>query len=75
MANDKLTTCLWFDKGDINKLLRGPARIPIWMKAPFLLARGIKKAPLRGKDMSIWLYNALKGMDDSRPPPPAPIQI
>jgi patatin-related protein len=63
---------LWFDKGDIKKLLRGPARLPIWMKAPFLLARGIKKAPLRGKDMSIWLYDALRGMDDSRAAPPAP---
>jgi patatin-related protein len=55
---------LWFDKGDIKKLLRGPAWLPILLKAPFLLARGIKKAPLRGKDMSIWLYDALRGMDD-----------
>jgi patatin-related protein len=54
---------LWFDKGDIKKLLRGPTRLPIWLKAPWLLARGIKKAPLRGKDMSIWLYDALGGMD------------
>jgi patatin-related protein len=55
---------LWFDKGDIKKLLRGPSWLPIVLKAPFLLARGIKKAPLRGKDMSIWLYDALRGMDD-----------
>jgi patatin-related protein len=55
---------LWFDKGDIKKLLRGPAWLPIWAKAPWLLARGIKKAPLRGKDMSIWLYDALRAMDD-----------
>jgi patatin-related protein len=55
---------LWFDKGDIKKLLRGPGWLPIWAKAPWLLARGIKKAPLRGKDMSIWLYDALRAMDD-----------
>jgi patatin-related protein len=62
---------LWFDKGDIKKLLRGPSWVPIFLKAPFLLARGIKKAPLRGKDMSIWLYNALRGMDDGGASPPA----
>jgi patatin-related protein len=55
---------LWFDKGDIKKLLRWPAWVPIWAKAPFLLARGAKKAPLRGKDMSVWLYDALRAMDD-----------
>ena len=55
---------LWFDKGDIKKLLRGPAWMPPWAKAPWLLARGVKKAPLRGKDMSIWLYDALRAMDD-----------
>src|SRR5204863_9283362 len=53
-----------YDNGDIKKLLRGPAWVPIWANAPFLLGRGIKKPPLRGKDMSVWLYDALKGMDD-----------
>jgi patatin-related protein len=62
---------LWFDKGDIKKLLRGPAWLPIVLKAPFLLARGIKKAPLRGKDMSVWLYDALRGMDDGGASPPS----
>jgi patatin-related protein len=62
---------LWFDKGDIKKLLRGPSWLPILLKAPFLLARGIKKAPLRGKDMSIWLYDALRGMEDEGSSPPA----
>ncbi len=61
---------LWFDKGDIKKLLRWPAWIPIWAKAPFLLARGIWKAPLRGKDMSVWLHDALRGMDESGQSPP-----
>src|SRR6266496_4398349 len=54
---------LWFDKGDIKKLLRGPAWIPIWLKTPWLLLQAAKRPPLRGKDMSVWLYDALRSMD------------
>ena len=53
---------LWFDRGEIKQLLRGPSRLPLLVKAPFLLARVAQKPPLRG-DMSVWLYDALKGMD------------
>ena len=55
---------LWFDKGDIKKLLRGPAWIPIWLKTPWLLLQVAKRPPLRGKDMSVWLYDALQSMDE-----------
>jgi patatin-related protein len=60
---------LWFDKGDIKKLVRGPRALPLWLKAPWLLAQGAKKPPLRGKDMSVWLYDALTAMDDAGPTP------
>src|ERR671937_1542094 len=55
---------LWFDKGDIKKLLRGPGWIPIWLKTPWLLLQAAKRPPLRGKDMSVWLYDALRSMDE-----------
>ena len=29
---------LWMEKGDINGLLRGPRRAPLWLRAPGLLA-------------------------------------
>jgi patatin-related protein len=56
---------LWFDKGDITKLVRGPRWIPLLAKAPWLLATGMRKPPLRGKDMSVWLYDALGSMDEA----------
>ena len=60
---------LWFDKGDIKKLLRGPGWIPIWLKTPWLLLQAAKRPPLRGKDMSVWLYDALRSMDEGGPSP------
>jgi patatin-related protein len=68
LAQDALRD-LWFDKAEIKQMLRGPTWVPQLAKAPFLLARGAQKPPLRG-DMSVWLYDALRGMDaDGRTPP------
>jgi patatin-related protein len=60
---------LWLDKGDVKKLLRGPRFIPVFMKALWLLDQLPRKAPLRGKDMSVWLYRALEAMDERGPSP------
>ena len=59
---------LWMERGDIKKLLRGPAFIPAPIRAPFALLgslrkRGQGKPPLRGDLMCRWLLDALRGMD------------
>jgi patatin-related protein len=59
---------VWFDRGDMTQLTIGPQKIlgiPISWKAkvPFLVRRALKRSPLRGDDMSRWLYGALTEMD------------
>jgi patatin-related protein len=54
---------LWLNRGDIKQLLRGPGWLPLLLKAPWLLATARKKPPLKGDDMSEWLYGALSDMD------------
>ena len=44
------------------------SRIPWWARAPWLLARARRKAPLHGDSMSVWLYDALEDMDKERTP-------
>lgn len=55
---------LWLTRGDIKQLLRGPGWVPLLLKAPWLLATARKKPPLKGDDMSRWIYGALRDMDD-----------
>jgi patatin-related protein len=55
---------LWFDKGDIAKLLRGPSWLPLRLRAGWVLATPGKGAPLRGDSMSHWLFDALAAMDE-----------
>lgn len=47
--------------------------LPISWKAklPMLLMRAPKRPPLRGDDMSRWLYRALTDMDEAAPDPPS----
>ncbi len=53
---------LWFEQGDIKNLLEWPTWIP-W-KLRFLgMAVGRRKPPLRGGDMTRWLYGALRDMN------------
>ena len=65
---------LWFDRGDMNELLDFPRKIlgiPLkfqW-KAPFLIPRALRRSPLRGQEMTKWLYDALVGMDTGAPSP------
>jgi patatin-related protein len=79
---------LWFNDGDMNQLVIGPrkvAGIPISWKAkiPLLLKRALKRSPLRGNDMAIWLHQALGKMDadppnggaDSLLPPGHPLDL
>ncbi len=62
---------LWLDRGNIKKLARLPTWIPLAARAPVLLAQLKRKPPLRGREMSVWLYDALRSMDDSGPAPAA----
>ncbi len=55
---------LWLSRGDIKGLLRGPGWVPLALKVPWLLATARKKPPLKGDDMSKWIYGALRDMDD-----------
>src|SRR5437868_6087908 len=59
---------LWFEKGDMNELVIGPRKllgVPLsWKrKLPMLLLKAVRRSPLRGDDMSRWLYGALEQMD------------
>ena len=54
---------LWFKRGDIKVLLRGPSWVPALLKVPFLLAGAVKKPVLRGDAIAVWMYDALRDMD------------
>ncbi len=59
---------LWFDRGDMNELVVGRRKllgVPLsWkVKLPLLLRKAVHRSPLRGDDMSRWLYDALAQMD------------
>ena len=54
---------LWLSRGDIKQLVRGPGWMPLLVKAPWLLATTRKTPPLKGDDMSRWIYGALRDMD------------
>lgn len=53
---------LWFEKGDIKVLLEWPTWIP-WPLRFVAMAVARRKPPLRGGDMSRWLYGALRDMN------------
>jgi patatin-related protein len=59
---------LWFEKGDIAKLLRGPTWMPKpiragWVAFGTLTRQRAAKPPLRGDQMCVWLHDALTEMD------------
>ena len=56
---------LWFEKGDIKVLLEWPTWIP-WPARFVAMAVARRKPPLRGGDMSKWLYGALEDMNGKR---------
>jgi patatin-related protein len=64
LAQDGLRD-LWLQKADLKLLLRGPQSLPLWLRVPWVMRKALKEAPLRGKDISVWLYDALTGMDAS----------
>jgi patatin-related protein len=53
---------LWFEKGDIKVLLEWPTWIP-WPMRFVTMAVARRKPPLRGGNMSKWLYGALRDMN------------
>jgi patatin-related protein len=54
---------LWFERGDIKVLLRGPDWLPLPLKVPMLLAGAVKKPVLKGDAIAQWMYAALRDMD------------
>lgn len=56
---------LWFEKGDIKVLLEWPTWIP-WSARFVAMAVARRKPPLRGGDMSKWLYGALEDMNGKK---------
>jgi len=61
---------LWFERGDIKVLLRGPGWVPPLVKMPFLLAGARKKPVLKGDAIAQWMYLALSDMDTKGSQPP-----
>jgi patatin-related protein len=58
---------LWLNQGDIKQLLRGSRRLPVSLRAIWLLRNPFKiKPPLRGDDMCTWLYDAFEKMSETK---------
>jgi patatin-related protein len=70
---------LWFDKGDIAKLIAGPAALPTPVRALVGVARSLvgagSNAPLRGDEMCRWLHGAFEAMDAAGPKPGEPATL
>jgi patatin-related protein len=67
---------LWFTRGDMNELVVYPRKIlgvPLnaRVKAPLLFLRALKRSPVRGHEMTKWLYEALAEMDKTERTPQA----
>lgn len=60
---------LWLEKADLGRIARGPTWVPLVLRAPFLLSQLQKQPPLRGREMSVWLHEALVSMDQEGPSP------
>jgi patatin-related protein len=62
---------LWFDNGDIAKLVAGSRRLPAPVRAVVAVARALlgagANAPLRGDEMGRWLHDAFEAMDKTAP--------
>lgn len=63
---------LWFDEGDIKKLVRGPSWIPASLRFAGFVARSLTRPlkvrpPLRGDRMCRLLHGAFSGMDAAEP--------
>jgi patatin-related protein len=61
---------LWFRRGDMKQLLRGPTFLPWWSRLPVLVPLFPFQSPVRGDAMANWLFSALEAMDDSASQPP-----
>lgn len=59
---------LWLQKADMKLLLRGRQSLPLWLRVPWVMRKALKEAPLRGKEISVWLHDALLAMDATATP-------
>jgi hypothetical protein len=60
---------LWFERGDMRQVLLLWKRLAVKLRLLLLLPRALHSSPLRGGAMARWLYEALKGMDESKREP------
>jgi hypothetical protein len=61
---------LWFERGDMRQvLLLWVERLAVKLRLLLLLPTALHSSPLRGGAMARWLYEALKGMDESKREP------
>jgi patatin-related protein len=61
---------VWFDRGDMRELLRGPKWLSYYLRFLMLVPSAVKKSPLRGNEMAQWLFEALQRMDAGGSQPP-----
>lgn len=54
---------LWFERGDLDAIVRGPKRLPWQLRMPWVVATLWRKPALDGDPMSGWLFDALADMD------------
>lgn len=54
---------LWFERGDLGGLVRGPRRIPLPLRLSWVLPTLWRRPLLDGDRMGGWLYEALEAMD------------
>lgn len=56
---------LWFQRGDLEAIVRGPKQLPWKLRLPWVVATIWRKPALDGDPMSGWLFDALADMDRS----------
>lgn len=54
---------LWFERGDLDAIVRGPKRLPWQLRMPWVVATIWRKPVLDGDPMAGWLFDALTDMD------------
>jgi patatin-related protein len=54
---------LWFQRGDVDLLLRAPKLFPRRLKLLYAAANAVWRSPFRGDEMARWIYDAFKSMD------------
>lgn len=57
---------LWLERGDVDQLVRGWKQLPWKVRLLWVVPTLFRKPALDGDRMSLWLFDALQGMDAGR---------